>query len=32
MAWAIGTQPCPPAWEGPQMQAMRDIDYVTVPR
>ena len=32
MAWAIGVQPCPAAWEGPQMQAMRAIDYVTVPR
>lgn len=32
MAWAIGTQPCPPRWEGRQMQAMRDIDYVAIPR
>ncbi|WP_298687930.1 succinate dehydrogenase assembly factor 2 [uncultured Sphingomonas sp.] len=31
MAWALGAQPCPPEWEGPQMQAMRDVDYVTVP-
>ena len=32
MAWAIGSLPCPPVWEGAQMQAMRDVDYVTVPR
>ena len=32
MAWAIGVQPCPDVWEGPQMQAMRSIDYVTIPQ
>ena len=32
MAWAIGAQPCPDAWAGPQMQAMRDIDYVKIPQ
>lgn len=31
MAWAIGTLPCPARWEGEQMRAMRDVDYVTLP-
>ena len=30
MGWAIGSIPCPPEWAGPMMQAMRDINYVTV--
>ncbi|SFN77263.1 succinate dehydrogenase assembly factor 2 [Sphingomonas sp. OK281] len=30
MGWAIGSIPCPPQWDGPMMQAMRDINYVTV--
>ena len=30
MGWAIGSIPCPPEWDGPMMQAMRDINYVTV--
>ncbi|WP_174291355.1 succinate dehydrogenase assembly factor 2 [Sphingomonas bacterium] len=32
MGWAIGSLPCPSAWEGVQMQAMRAIDYVAIPR
>ena len=32
MGWAIGSLPCPAAWEGAQMKAMRDVDYVTLPR
>ncbi len=31
MGWAIGSIPCPPAWEGEMMQAMRAISYVQVP-
>jgi len=30
MGWAIGSLPCPPAWEGPMMQAMRSLSYVPV--
>lgn len=30
MGWAIGSIVCPPEWDGPMMQAMRDINYVTV--
>ena len=32
MGWAIGSIACPAAWEGIQMQAMRDVNYVTRPR
>ena len=32
MAWALGTLPCPARWEGPPMQAMREVNYVTLPR
>ena len=32
MGWAIGSLPCPATWDGAQMQAMRSINYVTVPR
>lgn len=32
MGWAIGSLPCPAAWDGAQMQAMRDVNYVTLPR
>ncbi|WP_419808044.1 succinate dehydrogenase assembly factor 2 [Sphingomonas sp.] len=31
MAWALGTQTCPERWEGDAMQAMRRMDFVTVP-
>lgn len=32
MAWALGTQPVPAAFEGPEMDAMRRLDYVDIPR
>ena len=32
MAWALGTQDVPAAYAGPQMDAMRRLDYVTIPR
>ena len=32
MAWAIGSQPCPPRWNGAMMQQMRSLDFVQVPR
>ena len=28
MAWAIGTLPVPPAFDGPQRDAMRRLDYI----
>ncbi len=31
MAWAIGTQPVPAAFEGAMMEAMRKLDYVAMP-
>ena len=31
MGWAIGSIPCPPAWEGEMMQAMRELGYVPLP-
>ncbi len=31
MAWAIGAQPCPAAWDGAMMAAMRDLGYVPLP-
>ncbi|HSG33486.1 MAG TPA: succinate dehydrogenase assembly factor 2 [Sphingomonadaceae bacterium] len=30
MAWALGTQPVPDAFDGPQMQAMQRLDYVKI--
>jgi antitoxin CptB len=32
MAWAIGTQPVPPTFDWPMMQAMRAVDYVPIAR
>ena len=32
MGWAIGSIPCPPAWSGEMMQAMRAITYVPISR
>jgi antitoxin CptB len=32
MAWALGTASVPAAYAGPQMEAMRRLDYVTIPR
>lgn len=31
MAWAIGTQPTPDAFDGPMMEAMRRLDYIPLP-
>lgn len=30
MAWALGTQPSPPIYEGPMMVAFKKLDYVTI--
>ena len=32
MAWAIGTQPVPERYEGPMMQRMQRLDYISVER
>jgi antitoxin CptB len=32
MAWAMGTLPCPPQWDGPAMQAMRQLNFVPIAR
>lgn len=32
MAWAIGTQPVPESFAGPQMQAMQQLDFINIPR
>lgn len=32
MAWALGTQPVPDAFAGAQMELMRKLDYVSIPR
>ena len=32
MAWAIGTQPVPAAFEGPQMTLLKRLDYIGVAR
>jgi len=32
MAWALGTQPIPQEFAGEQMDAMRKLDYVDIPR
>lgn len=32
MAWAIGTLAVPAAYEGPQMDAMRKLDFIDIPR
>ena len=32
MAWAIGSMPCPPRWDGAMMQSMRSLAYVPLPR
>ncbi|WP_298813572.1 succinate dehydrogenase assembly factor 2 [uncultured Sphingomonas sp.] len=31
MGWAIGSIPCPPQWNGPMMQGMRSLDFVSLP-
>ena len=30
MAWALGTQPAPPAFHGPMLEALRKLDYVRI--
>jgi antitoxin CptB len=32
MAWALGTQEVPLSYAGPQMDLMRQLDYVDIPR
>ena len=32
MGWAIGSIPCPPAWEGEMMATMRRVDFVKIER
>jgi len=32
MAWALGTQPVPPRYEGALMDAFRKLDFVQIPR
>jgi antitoxin CptB len=32
MAWALGTAEVPAAYAGPQMDVMRLLDYVVIPR
>jgi len=32
MGWAIGSIPCPAAWDGAMMQTMRTLGYVPVAR
>lgn len=32
MAWALGTAEVPAAYAGPQMDRMRVLDYVVIPR
>lgn len=32
MAWAIGKQPVPPIFAGPQMDLMKKLDYLEIPK
>ena len=32
MAWALGTQPVPDWFSGEQMELMKKLDYVDIPR
>lgn len=32
MAWAIGTQPVPPAYQGQMMEAMQKLDFIEIDR
>ena len=32
MAWALQTEPVPERFAGPQMELMRKLDYVDIPR
>ena len=31
MGWAIGSIPCPDAWDGAMMRTMRGLNYVQLP-
>ena len=31
MGWAMGSIPCPPAWDGAMMARMRSLDFVKLP-
>lgn len=30
LGWAFGSLPCPSAWNGPMMERMRALDYITI--
>jgi len=30
MGWAIGTIPVPPEWQGPMMERMQKLDYISI--
>lgn len=32
MAWAIGTQPVPPEFQGKQMSKMQQLDFINIPK
>lgn len=32
MAWAIGTQEAPERYQGPMLDALRQLDFITVPK
>jgi antitoxin CptB len=32
MAWAIGTQEAPEHYQGPMLDALRQLDFITVPK
>ena len=32
MAWAIGTQAAPERYQGPMLDALRQLDFITVPK
>ena len=31
MAWALGTQPVPAAWQGEMMTALQRLDFIDIP-
>ena len=32
MAWAMGTQPVPERWDGPMMDALKQLNYIQIPK
>ncbi len=32
MAWAMGTLPVPPRWEGPMLETLKLLNYVPIAR